>query len=309
MIGSGGEEAEDGMISKNLLLLATALILYGCSEPLYQVYKQRNSDIGEYPFQVLYAENTKSSFTLNVLDTLEKVYYKDIIQLNKGHLILVHFTGKFLEFVGDTTVDVGLINNNLIENLQKKPSWSRPNIGDLYLDYEISNVVLDGCTDVSIVYLNSGMGNKIRSQQDYCARWIPLSEHEIDTFLVEIKSIFDESIDEIVTSNTELAIDFSIYENESELYIIRVSDKHNSNWNSGYYAVGIEDLRLHSGQVKCKFTSAISALEYGFMTEHHHCLGLSEAEQFYESAASLSEKEIYRNLYKLFEKRYRTRVQ
>lgn len=309
MIGSGGEEAEDGMISKNLILLAIFLSIVSCSKPIYQVYKQRNSDIGEYPFQVLFAENAKSSITFNELDTLEKVYYQDIIQLNQGHLILVHFTGKFLEFEGNTTVEIGLINNSLIENLQKKPSWTRPKVEDLYMDYEVTNVVLDGCTNVSIVNLNSGMGNKIRTRQDYCARWVPLSEYEIDTFLVEIKNIFDESIDEIVTSNTELAIDFSNYQNESGTYILRVSDKHNSSWNSGYFAVGIEDLPFQSGQIQCEFTSAAEALEYGFMTEHHHCLGLVEAEQFFETAAKISEKEIYSYLYKLFKKRYRTREQ
>ncbi|MCR9248966.1 MAG: hypothetical protein NXI20_01025 [bacterium] len=304
MIESGGGEVEDGMISKNLFLLAIFLFLTGCSEPLYQVYKQRNSDIGEYPFQVVFAENAKSSITFNELDTLEKVYYQDIIQLNQGHLILVHFTGKFLEFEGDTTVDVGLINNILIENLPKKLRWNRPNIRDLYLDYDISYVVLDGCTDVSLVVLNTGVENKIRSSHNCCVRWIPYSDYEIDTFLIEIKNVFDESIDEIMTTNNELAIDFSNYENESRLYILRVSDKLNIERTSNYFAVNIEDLPFESGQIECQFTSAVAALEYGFMAEHNHCVDFSDAEQFYKTAASLSEKEIYSYLYQRFKKRH-----
>lgn len=242
------------------------------------------SEVKKYPFQVIHATNCLRT-TDNSAITDEMLLSTNQLKIKNGHLILVHYSGKFLEFVNDTTINLETINSGLLRRITNSNNRYRPNIDFINSD-KVHGGVSDGVS--GIVPLNdSPMAVDIN--EEFCLRWTLRGfNNDPNKFIVTIRNIFNETLQEIETDTKTIIIDLNeYYEN---LFIIEIKDK-DSTMSSGEIGLkkGKGDFILPT---YCEPETSIEALELAFHLERKY-FGRHEALRYYELADELSEQPFY----------------
>src|SRR6188768_1433827 len=108
---------------KNLFILFIILCAFGSSA-------QDAASVKKFPFQVLYAENTKNKAG-EILKSLDLVSINDILTVGEnGTLSLIHHTGFPIEVNGDTIIEINVLNDLI--GIPKDKNSSRPKIDYLF---------------------------------------------------------------------------------------------------------------------------------------------------------------------------------
>lgn len=184
-----------------------------------------DSYITKRPFQVIFSEHTHDGGATARLSPLEYLSLGDTIQIvDSGYLVLVHYSGLFLEFKEDTIISVTELSNSIAQQLNINPNKakSRIDIDLLFSDQgkiQYATGVSSICNPSPMEYvLPINTASEISaSNPEFCVSWT--SNLSTPPYIVQVKNIFDEIIDEIEVKENEINLDLSGYQNDGNLYI------------------------------------------------------------------------------------------
>ena len=88
------------------MVLLSSCAVQNINQQSTPAYYEQSEKVVNFPFQVVYAENTFLNETRKIDQALTLIGKDDTISLRGGHLIMVHYLGEFFEFTGNTTIVV-----------------------------------------------------------------------------------------------------------------------------------------------------------------------------------------------------------
>jgi hypothetical protein len=295
---------------KNIYYLILLIHLAGCSR-----YPSRTvptgyiseSNITGRPFQVVFADQTHKVGDSTQLAKLDYLSSYDIIRIeNSGYIILAHFTGLFLEFEGDTIIDMSELSEMTSQQLNIDPNTikHRTNIQLLFQDERKNNYyqgAVSRCVShpMAIVSPISTTTEISATTPEICISWEYSMAQRPEEFEVKIKNIFDEPLDTVRTSETRLSLNLSNYEHE-RLVIVGVSDKNESEIQTQEIGIKIGKQHYFTPQ-SCDLKSALKVLEMAYYLESHRYY--FDATHYYKLASELSDRTIFDELLEHYENR------
>lgn len=292
------------------IIISIALVFSSCTR--YSSYNStpslytKTTRSGGEPFQVLTCSKARLIGDTIQLERFQYIQSSSFIEVEEnGHLILVHFSGHFLEFEKDTLLDMSIISRGLLRrlNIEYLDVKYRPDLSTFFLNEHIrkSQHLATGVRycigPTGIQFLHSSELTDISlNDPKICLQWKNI-DNDIDTanYIITIKNIFNEPLDTLYSQENILDLNLSKYNDEEKLYIIRVFEENmNNSWSSQDIAI-----RLHKEPIywpkSCEIKTAIEALEYGFFLEHNNEYLL--AGKYYKLASDLSDRPIFSQLY------------
>jgi len=240
----------------------------------------------KFPFQILLA---KGAYNKNKeVNTLDHFKRSDRVEVTSGKLIMVHYSGRFFEFEGDTSISIA--NLEMAINTIPK-NYFRPDINILYSRKFSSSLIIEGNYPIKLVSPHRNMLEVLN--QNLCISWISENDSQ---YTVEIKNAFSELIKTYNSDSKSLSID--LREIGERLIIVRVRDKNSPNIMSREYGVRIVDGPIGISNNTCIIESPYQALMIGFYLEQN--LKFDEAHNFYLQATELSQDTLIRNFLENF---------
>lgn len=308
-------------------------LLSGCSRKntLYSNKKHNNlSSQGKYinyadtekslkfPFQVLHSKNVD----INRYDLVAK---NDTIQLNNnGYLILVHFSGKMLEFQGNTQINISEENRKINEylNIGSEETNHRFRLSNIFSESDeyrymyLNDDLIIQCLPYyeitfSQPYFHSRSGNYglSRKNHEVCFKWKMNSLKEQDLskkkFKITFKDIYDRKLKDSIVIGNQIQMDFSEYfkkEDKKSLLIYQVAEFGNPETTSGNEGVIFGAEPFYIPRSSCEVNTALEAFELGNYLERNKA-PIKESQYYYQLATQLSKNPIYQELYSYFKKR------
>lgn len=164
-----------------------------------------------------------------------------LIASSNSYIGLMHKTGKTLE-----VRQAGVLK---VDDLVKKVAAKKTSVTSRYAQYVMNKINDDGVSDnyrrnnnvtgavtrgdqVTIDFVLPVEDNKIKVySSDLVLRWVPApNEDKVisfdgKTFVVTIRNIFDEVIFSEETTNSSLKINLNEIQNESTLYLVKITSK------------------------------------------------------------------------------------
>ena len=245
--------------------------------------------VDEYPFQVLYAEGVRSEINDSRIIRFDYLKDSDKLTVKNGHLILVHHSGKFAEFDGNTNVNVDSLNSEYQKFITPviDRREDRPDLG----------MLVDWFRGVS-TYCNMDyldlVGSYVmyQSEPQICLQWFADTRFGLD-FTVEARNIYDQVVFTERVEGESISIDLSdkMEMLEEDLVIIKVINSTNEELTSKVIGIHFND-KGYSPKY-CMGISALNSLEaacYEIWNGNRH------ASRFFEDAASLSDKLFYKEM-------------
>ena len=258
----------------------------------------------KFPFQVLHAseaiiEDDVDPVTLQALDLLA---YNKVVELDGGHLILVHFSGKFLEFDSYSSIDVRRINKQVQEDFNVNAIKLRPALSFLHQTKLPSNQKRLNTQQRGILITNFRTDEEIKVNQPehFCLKWKDFSGLRPAVYTVTISDFLGETLDNLDVTTTHLDINFNDYP-DNYVFTFEVRQRSNQSITSKRQPIQIMQMDYLFPQ-QCEPGTAIEALEIAYHMERIDYLA-DDALKYYELAASLSEQPIYRTMLEYYQAR------
>ncbi|MFY0607222.1 MAG: hypothetical protein JXR10_10925 [Cyclobacteriaceae bacterium] len=224
------------------------------------------------------------------------------MKLSDGHIILIHYSGKFFEFEGDTTFNISDINL-LAQNLIKDPKFRfRPEPNFLFA---VNYIAASGSNNPPIILLSDVTRGVQKQDGKLCLEWVDNDSYrEIEKHVVSLKDINEQDLDRLITHKKRVTLDFTNYSAEHKLHLVNVYDSARLHIKSNEVGVkyGISPFYVPNG---CNLETAIDALEYAFHLERMSFLG-DHILPFYKLATELSDQIINAELLEEFNQRMST---
>lgn len=268
------------------------IVVFGCNRRAYTPYNFVSDHGRRQPFQVLAANS--ASTTSRQLKPLDILNLNDLITLKSGHLILVHNSGKFLDFNGDTAISVRQLSDSLTLKYNLKKHDLRPSI-DLLLSKTFKPYkVLDGIYGHNTLYITNigGLEVDITDPEDFCLSWTAFGiKHQ--TYRIELTNIFAEAIDTLYSSDTLLKINPLDY--GEKLLIARVTVPDDSFYKSNEQGFRLDGTPQFLFPNQCEIGAAVEALEKAYHMDSRYYL-VDRAQTYFELASDLSDDPIYDEL-------------
>ncbi|MEQ8534920.1 MAG: hypothetical protein RIB86_23910, partial [Imperialibacter sp.] len=280
--------------------LLYTLLLFSCSEQILSPEGYYKSDVRTFPFQVLISQSCTDLSNSRTIKHLDFVPGTGRLKLDGGHLILVHFSGKFIEFKGDTIVDLASLSDRLSRLLKPGNKFYRPEI-DFLLSTKSQVGVFDGASGIVLV-ADQVTAIPETDEKEYCLSWIIRASDRIpEKYSIKLINIFGERLDSIVTDKMSIKLDLSKYGDGPQLFIVNVSDTDSPDYRSSDIAirVGMDYFNINNS---CNPTTAIEALEVAFHIERKY-YATKESYPYFQLAAELSGDSIYSDLRARYESR------
>ena len=236
-----------------------------------------------------------------------------VIIRGDGYLMLAHFSGKLIEFEGPGTISIGQ-ESSLIQKMlaiEELPShgWASPDLlfsrKKQYDDQFYKELgPVEGNLGLAYSYPFNPQTSKIVISKNYpkaCLRWTS-SKSRVGTgpYRVDISDIANNQIDMISTNDSLLSIDFSNYQNESDLYLVRTSIANNLEYSTGEEAIYLGEEHRYVPRA-CIPNAALAALELALYYEEIQLYLL--AWEYYEKAAALTDHPFYQQMFLNFKER------
>lgn len=258
-------------------------------------------DILLRPFQIVYAEQASRIGDSINLAPLHHLSVNDTVQLNdSSYLILAHYSGLFLEFKGDATLIISEISDSLIRDFNINPEnvKFRTNVELLYSNKQSPKTCRATAARSYRLPIEFVLPQRrielSKNFSELCVSWssniINVSDH---TFNFRIKNIFDQQLDVIEVKGNKIDLNLSKYNNEQNLFVIKVEDKNNPEIQSSDFGIKVNEQYYYFPN-SCNFDSALKAIEMGYHIESNHCY--FEATEYYELASKLSDHKIFKEL-------------
>jgi hypothetical protein len=285
-----------------------------------------------YPFQVLYAENTKLS-SGKELKSLDMVSDKETIKISEGgYLVLIHETGIPVELTGDTTALLNEIHSILDPPLSEKTrkKITKGKVSNIRHSYQrtaglsylfITNPVearktqlnLTGaCSDCSP---NNGIeyppliDRRIYFDDEVKITWntrhLTNKPEPLTEFVVRFKNLFDDEVKSIKVVGKELILPKSemieLFKEEPNI-IFYVTDSYQQGLPDG---VIISPFYTKAFQFpySAKIKTPAAALMAGYFFELASWEASEEAKSYYELATRLSDNKFYKEMLANYHKR------
>ncbi len=297
---------------RKYLIICLSLLILGCSKyptsksTPYGYYNDRGAP--SRPFQILYGSKARKLGDSVEVSRYQFVGNSDLIRLEKsGYIILVHYTGLFLEFENDTLIDVSLVHNQIANqlNLDTTKIWFRPNLATLFTKSQIRKARANAvgsfyCDPTDELYFTHSSGRTEISVNDpkLCIRWESLEptmqEH---SYSILIRNIFDENIDTIRTKDKTASLDLSVYKNDEGLFILKVYRDDDLEFSTRDIGVVMKKENLYWPK-SCEIRSAVKALEMGYFLENER--RHKEAGEYYLLAKEMSERPFFKEIYEFY---------
>ncbi len=283
-----------------LLTFNGCIVYYPSADNLTKVSDSNSGEVGDFKhFQVVHAELCHKNGLEIHLKSLEMLSLGDVIQVeDDGYLILLHASGEMFEYVGRNEISIGHLARR-ISTTNKVPiedfSWVL-NAEYLFNESAPNRALTPRGTvarsrDFSLEVLLPEIFELSPVNPSVCVRWIDGSERSTP-YIIRIKNIYDEVLDEFEIVNQEIFVDFSNYYYDPQIYIISIRDNKDEQFG---LEIGVK-VRSMSRYIPsgCDLKYPCEALEMAFFIEG---IGLGEfAEPYYKLAADLSNRGIYQEL-------------
>jgi hypothetical protein len=261
----------------------------------------------KFPFQVLYAENTKNKAG-QVLKSLDVVSIDDILTVGKnGTLSLIHHSGFPIEVNGDTTIEINDLHDLLVIPKDKNSSSSRPQIDNLFISNSslVKNklTACHDCThDLEILYPPAFAQSGINYKDGLCIKWVASTSK---TYQVNIANIFEDLIKSYTVDSNELNVtgdELRTLKGEEKILIIRINDLENKKCSNGSMLKEFpaNNVKFPYG---CDLEKATFALMAGLYIEMLPGKYFDEAEKYFLLATELSDRPFYKEMLANFKKR------
>ena len=281
----------------HLVLLITILILSSC-RVAHTGYLRWSKSTDRAPFQVLESMGARLVGDDETLSRYDYVNQDNFIQVKENqHLILVHYSGKFLEFDADTVLNIAEVNSILKKSLSlsEKAKKFRPELHDLYSVSPFSSGVSITHYYNSLVFIDGNhVGIMEFKPEQVCLAWRELSGTFNGPYVITVKSVYDKEVATFTTFETSIQFDLSQYDSlmETRLAIIDVASKENPELSTGEIGVYLrEELKYYP--TACNLVTAIDALEFASYLRWH---GSRHADDYFILAENLSDKSVYTEL-------------
>ena len=256
------------------------------------------SYIKEHPFQVLYVEGGKRKGDTLALKSLAKLsIYEDVELDSLGYMILVHYSGRFLEFDGAMTISIfeqlRLIREQY--NIGLSDKIERAGIRRLFSIDRLHRVSRGSVerswgADIDFVLPVSITLEISENRPQLCLMWQPVFPQP-NPYIVRIVSIYDKTLDEFEVDGTSFNLDLSKYVVERKLFLkTRVFDKYDREFSSSEIGIKLGE-QYSFFPVECDINSAVQALELGFYLEANGNDVVSK--KYYQLATVLSDRLIF----------------
>lgn len=273
--------------------MRTILIIYILATSIHVVGQKYN----KYPFQVVDSNNAflKNRKAIKRLDLLSR---HDVIELKKGTVLLVHYTGLPIRLKGDTVVNLKSLNDQFNESTRKIRD-GRPRIEWLFSDKPILRTMTYDYIP-PFIYPPPGTVLTHNIEDDLCLRW---NSGKVNSYSLEIRNIFDDTLKTYYSETNSLVIPSDELKKfaggEPALLISFRSD------NKPSAQIACRLIRNHEikGLFECTTVKPERALMIGYYLE---CAGLLlEAKEYYNLAKSLSDDKVFNEIAEHFEMRSR----
>ncbi|WOK07723.1 hypothetical protein RT717_03735 [Imperialibacter roseus] len=267
------------------------LVVFGCHRRAYTPYNFLDNQKRKQPFQVL-AANAASTVS-GQLKPLDIVDVNDLITLKSGHMILVHNSGKFIEFKGDTTISVRNLDDHLKLKYNLESHRLRPDISLLLATNRLPYRVMDGIYTQTL-YINNigGPGIDIAEPEDFCLTWTAFGKYH-SQYEIILTNVFGEQIDTIYTVDTVVKMNLLKY--RDKMIIAEVIVPNDSMYQSPQQGFRLAGKRQFLFPNQCDVSTPIQALEKAYHMDTHYYL-VDQAQNYFELAADLSDEPIYDEL-------------
>lgn len=247
-----------------------------------------------FPFQVLHTENAfHDEFGTTIkqysfLEADQKIY------LNDGHIVFVDYHGEFYELEGSSVNDLKALSDSLeVEELTRldfKPLFqtSEKHPSNFYTG------TISTRRAKPITFNSTEEYERLVVPENVPVRLSWFVSNRVKAsgkFTISFFNIFDEVIKVFETDTTFIEIDLERIENDSELYLLKVTDKSDYNIYSSQMAIEVDN-----GP-----ENAAEALQRGYKYERVREYKL--ARKFYQLATELSDRQVYQNILENFQKR------
>lgn len=257
----------------------------------------------------MHAERTHKVGDSVQLTQLQLLFSNDLVNLeNSGYLLMAHFTGKFFEFEGDTIIDISELAERTSQELNINPNAveHRTDIQLLFQD-ERKFDYYPGAVSRSVNYPMAIITPVTRTAEisattpEICISWDYSMNSKPESFEIQIQNIFDESLDILSTEKPELTLNFSQYEYEVGLYILKIYDSKNPE------IVDAPEIGIKVGNEHyfipqtCNLNTAGKALEMAYYLEANRYY--FDASEYYDRASELSERPIFTELLNHYQNR------
>ena len=265
-------------------------------------------NILDKPFQVVHAERTHKVGDAVQVTRLQHLFSNDLVKLeNSGYLLMAHFTGKFFEFEGDTTIDISELAERASQELNINPNAveHRTDIQLLFQDkrkYDYYPRAVSRCLSYPMAMITP-VTNTVEisaTTPEICISWEYSVNPKPELFEVQIQNIFDETLDTFSTENAELTLSFSQYEYDVGLYILKIYDSKNPEIDAPDIGIKVGNEHYFIPQT-CNLNTAGKALEMAYYLETNRYY--FDATEYYERASELSERPIFTELLNHFKNR------
>lgn len=267
-----------------------------------------------YPFQVLYAENAKSSDG-KILKSMDMVSIHESIKIeNEGSIVLIHRSGFPIEINKDTIIRINELDEVISppfsgkSRLKKEKNiqwvWSRGIAIDFLLisDKILANkrklsslgLVSDQNENMEIIYPPMST-RQVNFSNDFYVRWRPLGK---ENYSVEIKDMYDSVLSVITTNKSELKIpEIEMREiMKSKDMLLFTLKELKSKTVSNTFLVKEFDLKGIPNPYPSEIVKPSSALLMGFFLEISFWDYSKTAEEYYILATKLSSKKFYQDM-------------
>jgi hypothetical protein len=257
------------------------------------------ANISRGPFQVIYADRARKVGDSAQVMRLKFLSTFDLIRIeDDGYLLLAHFSGMFFEFQGDTILDISKLSEQASQRLNNNlNAVEHPvNVQLLYQNKGKPNyypgAVSGGCASYPIALISPATNSVEISATfpELCLSWESTSDKKPESFEIQIKNIFDELVDTIISETTTLNLNLSQYNSESGLYLLTIYDSQDHEIRSTELGIKVGRVYYYTPQT-CDINTSLKALEMALYVESHHYY--YDASDYYKLAAELSERPIF----------------
>jgi hypothetical protein len=233
-----------------------------------------------------------------LLSRYDYVNQNDFIKVDQNqHLILVHYSGKFLEFEKDTVLNVSEVDSTLEKSLSlsEKAKKLRPELHDLYSVSPFSSRVSVTHYYNPLEFIGGNhFGIMEFRPERVCLAWRDLSATSIGPYKIVVKNIFDKEVASFTTFETSIRFDLSQFDTimETRLAIFELSSQENPEVSTDPVGVYLRE-KIKYYPAVCDVNTAVEALEFASYLKWY---GWDIAEKYFSLAAELSDKKVYQEL-------------
>lgn len=224
-----------------------------------------------------------------------------------GYLILVHYSGKFIEFKGERLISIKeestLVNEEYHAIVSSESA--RVDIEKLfstqqtYLRSSTGAVSRHWSSEMDIILPFLSISEMSAKNSKFCLMWNPNSFNSRH-YVIEFKNFHDQIIEKFETDRTSFNIDLSHYDYNPNLFLITVYDQDDREYATNEIGIKLGDQYSYT-PCKCEIESALDALEMGFYLDAYSYSPM--ARKYFQLAVALSDHPIYEE----FLTRYRYR--